>query len=480
MTGKDSVGGSLTDLKFELAHEQMLRIQCALQDVNVSCQLSMMKLANLLAQAIGTGDSTLNSVPASTTILHHRSLLAIQDLHHRLRGVNDVLQNSLTEDRQSAMQILWPARNIVGDVSTLFGTLQTSPIGLQPTIESLPLPTVTKLRPTAAVKYIGQLQRQPKIGKSKDLFVSMMVDIESDFGDHSLGRFKGEDGNESFVLVEWKCYDNKWTSKSGKELYIRVGELAQLLHHPGKHGLASLRVLDCLGWFHDTQECRFGFVFVIIESPVSLFSLIPQKPQKGVLAPPLGLKFQLASMLAKCLHDIHAIGWLHKNISAHNIIFSPSLGAMTSNVAPYLTGFNHSRTDEEKAFTEGPSNSNRHVEYQHPEYRASGNRTMSRFNRIHDYYSLGLVLLEIALWTPFNRIASRKSTLSPAELRQYIVQNYIPMLGGMVGNGYRDAVTACLTGDFGDRSGEESDEARKDVLVMFQLKVVDPLAACFA
>lgn len=243
--------------------------------------------------------------------------------------------------------------------------------------------------------------------------------------------------------------------------------------------LASLRVLDCLGWFHDAQDCRVGFVFVINENPVSLFTLIPQSPQKGILPPPLGLKFQLASMLTKCVHDIHAIGWQHKNISAHNIIFSPSLGAMTSTVAPYLTGFNHSRTDEEKAFTEGPTNSNRHVEYQCPEYRASGNRTMSRFSRIHDDYSLGLVLLMVALWKPFNRIASRKSTLSPVELRQYILDNYIPMLGGMVGNVYRDAVRACLTGDFGNRCGEERDEVRKDVLALFQLKVVDPLAVCF-
>lgn len=391
-----------------------------------------------------------------------------------------MLQRLLPDDRRSVMDTLWPARNIVGDLSALFAPLQSSHGILHLVVESLPHATAIKLRPTAAVKYIGQLRKQQKIGRSIDLFVSMAVAIETDFGDHSLGRLKSDDGQESRVLVEWKCYDNRWTSNSGKELYLRIGELAQLLHHPAKHGLASLRVLDCLGWFHDAQDCRFGFVFVITENPVSLFTLIPQSPQKGFLPPPLGLKFQLASMLAKCVHDIHAIGWLHKNISAHNIIFSPSLGAMTSTVAPYLTGFNHSRTDEEKAFTEGPTNSNRHVEYQCPEYRASGNRTMRRFSRVHDYYSLGLVLLEIALWTPFNRIASRKSTLSPVELRQYILDNYIPMLGGMVGNAYRDAVRACLTGDFGDRCGEESDEARKDVLALFQLKVVDPLAVCFA
>lgn len=412
--------------------------------------------------------------------MHQSNLLAIQTLHHCLQQANDALQNLLPADRRSALDTLWPARNIVGDVSALFATVHTSPSLLQRAVELPPLATATKLRPTAAVKYIGQLRKQPKIGKSIDLIVSMVVVIESDFGDHSLGRLKGDDGTESRVLVEWKCYDNKWTSNSGKELYLRVGELAQLLHHPAKHGLASLRVLDCLGWFHDTQDCRFGFVFVITENLVSLFTLIPGAPQKGVLPPPLGMKFRLASMLAKCVHDIHAVGWLHKNISAHNIIFSPSLGAMSATVAPYLTGFNHSRTDEDKAFTEGPTNSNRHVEYQCPEYRASGNRAMSRFNRVHDYYSLGLVLLEIALWTPFNRIASRKSTLSPGELRQYVVDNYIPILGGMVGNGYRDAVRACLTGEFGERCGEESDEGRKDVLAVFQRKVVDPLAICFA
>lgn len=416
------------------------------------------------------------SATPEAVILPANHFLVMEKLYDSLRCTNDVLQNLLLDDRRSSMETLWPRRNIVENISALYSTFST----VHQTVESLPLRARTKLRPTAAAKYMGQLRKQRKIGKSKDLFVENMVDIELDFGDHSIGRLKAGDGNDSLVLVEWKCYDHKWTSDEGKELYIRIGELAELLHHPGKHGLEFLRVLDCLGWFHDAQECRFGFVFSIIEKPVSLFTLIPQTPLKGVLPPPLGVKFQLATMMAKCIHDVHAIGWLHKNISAHNIIFFASLGDMSSKVAPYLTGFNHSRTDEEKAFTEGPSISNRHVEYQHPDYRASGKRGLNRFKRIHDYYSFGLILLEIALWTPFSRIASKKSTLTAIELRQFIIVNYIPMLGGLVGVCCRDAVMTCLRGDFGDRSGEESDDARKETLAIFYSNVVEPLSKCFA
>lgn len=342
--------------------------------------------------------------------------------------------------------------------------------------------TVTKPRPTAAVKYMGQLRKQRRSSDGKDLFVDNVgVDIGLSFGEHSLGSYQpGESTSKSPVLVEWKSYDSRWTSSTGKELYKRVGDLAQLLHQPEKRGREWFRVLNCMGWLHDEPECRFGFVYEIPETPVSLHTLIAQSRAAGG-RPPLGMKFQLAATLARCLHGVHGtIGWLHKNISAHNIIFSPSQGAMSSTVSPYLIGFNHSRMDNEKAFTEGPNISNKHIEYQHPEYRMSDKRTQNRFHRIYDYYSLGIVLFEIGIWTPFNEISGRKSTLSPLELQNYLIKNAVPKLDGWMGTVYRDAVTACLKGDFGSRCRDESEEARLETLAEFESKVVQPLYRCFA
>jgi hypothetical protein len=65
-------------------------------------------------------------------------------------------------------------------------------------------------------------------------------------------------------------------------------------------------------------------------------------------------------------------------------------------------------------------------------------------------HSLGMVLLEIGLWKPFDRAPQYKPTISPSENRDRIVEKCLNgYLAYHVGNMYQSVVYACLTGDFG-------------------------------
>ena len=63
---------------------------------------------------------------------------------------------------------------------------------------------------------------------------------------------------------------------------------------------------------------------------------------------------------------------------------------------PYLIGFNHSRPNTKVAFTVGPLDNPGEEDYQHPQYAIYGLK--KRFQPGYDYYSVGLVLLEMGLW----------------------------------------------------------------------------------
>jgi hypothetical protein len=163
------------------------------------------------------------------------------------------------------------------------------------------------------------------------------------------------------------------------------------------------------------------------------------------------------------------MNWLHKNISSHNIIFAPSDGALISAALPHMIGFHHSRLDEEQAFSEGPNVHRQQIEYQHPEYQSATNRTQVRFHRTYDYYSLGLVLLEIGFWTPLENLLQGKETFSPSQVREYLLRK-CSRLDEWMGVSYSNAVAACLRGDFGDGYTQ----------VLFESTVVKPLGYCFA
>jgi serine/threonine protein kinase len=258
-----------------------------------------------------------------------------------------------------------------------------------------------------------------------------------------------------------------------------------------RQGVVKHRLLHCLGYFHETHNHRFGFVYAIPELPfthsltdIHFYSLnnvirVTNADAEDVIRPDLGDVFLLAKELVATVSELHQVGWVHKNISSHHIlVFSSSQKeAYRGIAASVLTGFNESRP-EASGVTLGPNHEFPY--YQHPLYSQGG----VEFRKSFDFFSLGIVLLELGLWVPVSilRLAHADDPdISSAEaFRQKLLRTYVPMLGEKMGAFYRDAVAFCLDAELiivNAHCEENSSRVAED---MFTMMVVKPLAQCFA
>ena len=164
---------------------------------------------------------------------------------------------------------------------------------------------------------------------------------------------------------------------------------------------------------------------------------------------------------------------------AHKLPFPKSVGTSISSTCDlksfYLIGFNHSRQNTPTAFTQGPSTDPRQIHYQHPSYtlRAS-------FRPRFDYYSIGLVLLEIGLWKCLTDLSSDNlDMLTPKEQQRLWMDRFVPRLGETMGETYRDTVDWCLRyGTEGHDETEEQNDVQREAIDYFETYVVSPLDSC--
>lgn len=180
----------------------------------------------------------------------------------------------------------------------------------------------------------------------------------------------------------------------------------------------------------------------------------------GMLKPPLGNRFSIAYTLSLTLLNIHASGWLHKNIWSRGIVIFPSAEPLSHTrslrVLPYLTGWGLARpiTGE----TDLAANSDVEANfYRHPIRQGYPS---APFKIEHDIYSLGVVLLEIGLWKTVGSIfrkqidkAALQGQLPPP---QKITEALVEKAAGIpseMGDSYAASVVRCLEGDFGVAEG---------------------------
>jgi len=154
-------------------------------------------------------------------------------------------------------------------------------------------------------------------------------------------------------------------------------------------------------------------------------------------------KVRLAAALAQTIHIVHQNGYSHRSFSLQNILINPSL-------LPCIMGFDININQETKVV---PRNGDiwQIRLYQHPECQSS-KATEIPFRREFDYYSLGVVLLEIGMVERLpvkNGLPKREIVnLNPEALQMYL-QNKARELETTVGKKYSEVVVRCLAGDFG-------------------------------
>jgi serine/threonine protein kinase len=285
------------------------------------------------------------------------------------------------------------------------------------------------------------------------------------------------------ALVEWRNYGRKWTEddkeeaqRIGRILLQRVAILANMLQRAKQ---SEFRVLDCLGFVHKPEIGAFGLVFRIPcqdASPVTLHALFGGQKEKRQ-QPTLTQKFSLAKILARSLHKLHISNWMHKCFWSDNVIFFTSMQdplTLTTVNDPYIRGFEYSRPIGFNEYSEKPDYDAEEKRYQHPEYFGDPRRP---YQNAYDYYSLGLVLLEIALWRPLNRI--HKDFSNAVEAKEFYVGYCKEYVAQSMGELYADATISCL-GDQFWQSDLGNVDSERDHHLTFQREVVKRLELCKA
>ncbi|CAH0050372.1 unnamed protein product [Clonostachys solani] len=133
--------------------------------------------------------------------------------------------------------------------------------------------------------------------------------------------------------------------------------------------------------------------------------------------PSLSLRISLCCQLAECLSNFHAVDWLHKGLRSQNILFfGPDVGCVDLQ-KPYLTGLELSRPDGRPELTDVAKPNPEADLYRHP--LVQGGENADAYRKSFDLYSLGVVLLEVACWSPIESIVGYKvvSGLTGDELR---------------------------------------------------------------
>lgn len=290
------------------------------------------------------------------------------------------------------------------------------------------------------------------------------------------------------ALIEWKTYNASW---KGHEMGLSkvMDDLVNLLDPKvtPRLGTAQHRIPNCLGYFHEPHNYRFGFVYTIeaqrlsndhrLISLNSFFQLMTEQNDGDYKHTDLGDYFVLAKELAACLFAVHQAGWLHKNLSSHHILFfCPDLASASRHIKfAFLTGFNDSRP-EATSFTLGPKAE--HKLFQHPDYLPG-----VPFRRTFDYYGLGIVLLELG-WGErvYDMKKSNPDVAIGQEFRMKLLDSYVPQLSPVMGARYRDAVRFCLDPErlIAEDTRQLGPFGENTIQRMFQEKVVELLAGCEA
>ena len=308
------------------------------------------------------------------------------------------------------------------------------------------------------------------------------------FYDHSLAtRDNLDTGISQKILIEWLKYGHHWQGQVNEQMFKRIEAVAQ------ESGLCSrlqgCAFLPCSGYFHSEARLSFRLVWELPtssnETKVQTLSEIITSTKDFRHRPSLGSRFRLARSLVTSLLSLHTAGWLHKSISPHNVLCLISKDCKSADwlESSFLAGLSRSREDDPSAFTEGPTTSTAKT-YRHPEYAMRPHR----FRMDYDYFSLGLVLLEIGVWEYLDRSLKRLRIPFPQDLGPVLLEQRVPLLEHSMGSGYRYAVDACLRGlrvgstaiNQETADADDTDTSRDALLLEFQRRVVQPILECSA
>jgi Prion-inhibition and propagation len=401
-----------------------------------------------------------------------------------IKGYVDGLNKLLTESQKAALDAETTALRIA-----ILGTDWSQPVKMLSTIEnatmgryeSLALPArLARLRLELEIEEIA-----PSLSEAGRLPASPLPiqydQLQSLGMDRSVAVFHNMN-----VLVEWRNLTaSEASGETGRARAKQAAGLASIFQEL-KSQPAEYRVLGCVGYVdqRDHRPPRLGTVFNMPQVPQtsttkklfhSLYEYL-SSPDFEDFQPALGQRFELARKLTRGFLQFHQLGWLHKNIRSHNIIFFPESETALIE-SPFILGFAFSRPYE--AGISDPVAVAEELElYQHREYQG---KTGKGYNLRYDLFSIGLLLFEIAKWRSlknyFTRLRKHDAEVDTKTFATKLVEEEKEELKFRMGEHYTTAVMACLEGQFGVEGDDRNDTSLK--LAYFD-KVVKTLALCRA
>lgn len=276
-----------------------------------------------------------------------------------------------------------------------------------------------------------------------------------------------ESGNTDIptALIEQRPYVEAETRK--------IRDIALILSRTDE----SMAILPCKGFMTKpkAKPSRFELVFPLphgTSQPRTLRDMLLGEESRSGVPFSLTWRLKLGVRLATAIMYVHTSGLVHKNIRPENIILLKShdegqdedrAAKAKDGGALFLVGFEFARKDDEASARIGDEIWWKNI-YRHPERQ--GVHPEKDFSMLHDIYSLGVILLEIALWRSMviqeidhitkevqfivNRDAVKLNDKtsgrlkSPEDIKKAFVDKTKNFVSLVFGDKYQDIVLMCL------------------------------------
>lgn len=263
------------------------------------------------------------------------------------------------------------------------------------------------------------------------------------------------------IMAEFRPYPKNLKNNSVDEYRSRRLKVCLLARKMLSTQDAELRVsfpcvnFRCLAEIENPDNP--GFVLVYSSKGISSLGEEIQKSHEGRKTPPSKMVRQLMALnLAKAILALHLSHQVHGRINPENIFFDlsnadDSVSEQEALTTPLLAGFEVSRDVGGQSDYLDVEDFFQRV-YLHPDRHPMGSQK-SHQRRPHDIFSLGLVLIEIGLWTRFHYLQKYQESSTDQErqafaarLRKAFSRKQVGREGDM-GRIYHAIIGYCLAGE---------------------------------
>ncbi|WKT48167.1 hypothetical protein QSH57_013072 [Fusarium oxysporum f. sp. vasinfectum] len=295
----------------------------------------------------------------------------------------------------------------------------------------------------------------------------------------SLADFKSRNINITPVMIEWICVPSSLSTEIKEASQNQIHDLALLLHSEKKP--QEFRTLECIAMVDmpvaEEEDAQYGLVFKLEEGQ-QVYNLLDLLSREGSAPKSLTERLKLVKLLSKTLLFLHLGSWLHKGIRSDNVLFLSSDISSVDLGAAYIGGFDYSRLFRETRLTQNVGDNRFQNAYRHPDHQGHPlheNGERPSFSYKADLYSLGVVLVEIGLWSPIIKLLDRRGCQNEDRNVRQAIFDMIPEVRMKMGDAFADAASVCLRSDF--QTGEAGQV--ESIQEAFYLSVVRLLERCF-